>query len=127
MPARSVFEYAIIRVVPSIERGECINAGVVLLARQHRFLAARVRLDEARLRAIAPAADAGPIRELLDHIPLVCAGGAAAGPIGELPAHERFRWVTAPRSTVIQTSAVHSGLCDDPAAVLGRLYDQLVG
>jgi hypothetical protein len=127
MPTRNACEYAIIRVVPRIERGECINMGVVLFCRQQRFLGARMQSDLSRLRALAPDLDLEPIQAQLNHIPLVCAGGAAAGPIGELPAQERFRWLTAPRSTIIQPSPVHSGLCLDAATDLERLYRLMVG
>jgi hypothetical protein len=126
MPALSAYEYAAIRVVPRVERGEFVNVGVLLLCRQRRFLAARVGLDKARLRAVGPGLDLEALAEQLGHIPLVCAGGAAAGPIGELPLYERFRWLVAPRSTVVQTSPVHVGRCEDPAATLERLFAQLV-
>ena len=126
MPARAAFEYAIIRVVPSIERGECINVGVVLFCRTRRFLDARVHLDPARLRILTPDADMELIQELLNHILLVCQGGTAAGPISELPLQERFRWLTAPRSTVVQPSPVHCGMCADPAAMLEHLARALV-
>jgi hypothetical protein len=122
----SVFEYAIIRVVPNIERGECLNIGVVLFARQHRFLAARVHLNETRLRSLAADIDIEPLREQLEHIPIICAGGTQAGPIGALPAPERFRWIVAPRSTIIQTSPVHCGLCTHPSDALEKLFERLV-
>lgn len=125
MPA-SAFEYAVIRVMPRVERGEFINVGVVLLCRQRRFLEARLRLDEARLRALAPGIDLEPLAAQLALIPVVCAGGRAAGPIGELPLYERFRWLTAPRSTIIQTSPVHVGLGADPAEALERICRQMV-
>jgi Protein of unknown function (DUF3037) len=124
--AQSVFEYALLRVVPSIERGECLNIGVVLLCRQRRFLSARLHIDAARLKALAPGLDLESLQQQLDHIPLVCAGGAAAGPLGDLPVQERFRWLTAPRSTILQTSAVHCGLSADPARELEKLYATLV-
>jgi hypothetical protein len=126
MPARAAFEYAVIRVVPSIERGEFINVGVVLFCRTRRFLDARIHLDAARLRALAPDADMELIAAMLDHIMVVCQGGAAAGPIGELPLQERFRWITAPRSTIVQPSPVHCGMCDDPQAELEKLFGVLV-
>lgn len=126
MPARSAFEYAVIRVVPRVERGECINVGVVLFCRQARFLQARVALNEARLRAFAPDLDLAAVREQLDQIPLICAGGPASGPIGALPQPERFRWLVAPRSTIVQPSPVHCGLCDNPEAALGRLMATMV-
>lgn len=127
MSARSVCEYAVIRVVPRVERGECMNVGVLLLCRQRRFLEARIRLDPERLRAFAPDLDLEPLSEQLRHIPVVCAGGAAAGPLGELPIYERFRWLAAPRSTIIQPSPVHCGLFDNPAAALERLFERMVG
>jgi hypothetical protein len=120
------FSYAIIRVVPRVERGERLNAGVVLHSRQHRFLAARVGLDEARLRAIAPDLDPAAVRAHLQAIERIAAGGPAAGPIAALDASERFGWIVAPSSTMIQPSRVHTGLTDDPAAMLERLYSELV-
>lgn len=127
MPAPIAFEYAAIRVVPLVERGEFLNVGALLLCRQRRFLEARIELDEARLRFLAPELDMDALAAQLGHIALVCRGGAAAGPIGELPLYERFRWLVAPRSTVIQTSPVHVGLCDDPAEALARVFARLVG
>jgi hypothetical protein len=127
MPARSAYEYAVIRAVPRIERDEFINVGVVLFCRERRFLAARLHVDEARLRALAPDMDIELLREQLGHIPLICAGGRAAGPIGDLPAHERFRWLSAPRSAIVQPSEVHVGMCADPQAALDRLFAQNVG
>ena len=126
MPGRNAFEYAIIRIVPRVERGEFINAGVVLFCRTRRFLAARTNLDPARLTALASDIDIIAINEQLEHISQVCAGGAAAGPIGLLPQPERFRWLVAPRSTVVQPSPVHCGLCDDPQVELDRLMATMV-
>jgi hypothetical protein len=126
MSARSPFEYAIIRIVPRVERGECLNVGVVLFCRTRRFLDARIEPDLTRLAAFAPGLDLQPIQKQLDHIPLICKGGKSAGPIGLLPHQERFRWIVAPRSTVIQPSAVHCGMCDDPALALDRLLVSLV-
>jgi len=127
MPATSVFEYALMRVVPRIERGEYVNAGVVLLCRQHGFLEARLHLDPGRLRALDPTLDLELLEEQLAHIPRICAGGPPAGPIGALPHYERFRWLTAPRSTIIQPSPVHTGLCTDPRATLERIFARSVG
>ncbi len=124
--AEHPFQYAIIRVVPRVERGECLNAGVVLLCRPKRFLAARVALDEARLRALAPEVDPTTIEEHLAAIERIAAGDAAAGPIARLGQGERFHWLVAPSSTVIQPSEVHTGLCDDPAIELEHLIDRLV-
>lgn len=126
MPAPDAFEYAVIRIVPRVERGEFVNAGVVLFCRARHFLDARIELDTARLTALAPGIDLAAVREQLDYIRLVCAGGAAAGPIGLLPQHERFRWLTAPRSTIVQPSPVHCGISDDPAAALDQVVEAMV-
>jgi hypothetical protein len=120
------FQYAIIRVVPRVERGECMNAGVVLLCRSTRFLAARVGLDVARLEALAPGIDPATIEEHLAAIERVAAGDPEAGPIARLGQGERFHWLVAPSSTVIQPSEVHTGLSDDPAAELNHLFERLV-
>lgn len=122
----TAFDYAIVRVVPWVERGEFLNVGAIVFARTRRFLDARIELDEARLRALWPAVDLEDVRAHLDVIPRVCAGGAEAGPIGKLSLSERFHWLVAPRSTVIQTSAVHAGICDDPARELDHLVAQMV-
>jgi hypothetical protein len=126
VPAHSSFDYAIVRVVPRVERGECINAGVILFCLTQRFLAAKVELDERRLLALAPDVDLELVRGHLEAIPRICAGGRAAGPIGQLPQKERWHWLVAPRSTIIQTSPVHSGLCEDPAQALEHLMDRMV-
>lgn len=123
MPARASFDYAIVRVVPHVERGERINAGVILHCHDHAFLDARIELDEARLLAIAPAVDLDLVRVHLAAIPRVAAG---EGPIGELPLRERWSWLVAPKSTMIQTSAPHTGLCHAPEAALDRLLAELV-
>jgi len=120
------FQYAIIRVVPEVERGESVNAGVVLFCRALDFLAASVELDEARLRALAPAADLDAVREHLDALARIAAGARDAGPIAALPASERFHWLVAPSSTMIQCSPVHTGISDDPARELERLVARLV-
>jgi hypothetical protein len=122
----SPFQYAIVRVVPRVERGECVNAGVVLFCRPLRFLAARVDLDEARVRALAPDADLEAVRGHLEALARVAAGDPGAGPIAALPASERFHWLVAPSSTMIQCSPVHTGLSDDPAGELERLMERLV-
>jgi hypothetical protein len=124
--AQSVFEYAILRVVPNIERGECLNVGVILLCRQRRFLDAKTHLPLERLRVFGAQLDIEALTQQLHAIPIVCAGGRNAGPIGELPVHERFRWLIAPRSTILQASAVHCGLCVDPAHELANLFHRLV-
>lgn len=126
MPGLCSFDYAILRVVPRVEREEFLNAGVVLYCRDQRYLAARISLDVARLAALAPGLDPGRIQEHLELIPLICAGGREAGPLGELSQVERFRWLTSPRSTVIQVSPAHCGLCADPEATLARLLASAV-
>jgi hypothetical protein len=128
MPAlvREPFQYAVLRVVPDLERGEAINAGVVLFCRRRGFLAARVRLDRDRLAALAPDADAAAIAARLDDLVRIAAGDPAAGPVARLDQSERFGWLTAPASTVVQPSAVHTGLCEGPEAMLDRLFARLV-
>ena len=126
MPALSSFDYAILRVVPRVERGELINAGVILFCLERDFLQARVELDEARLRALWPAADVELIRQHLEAIPRICAGHADAGPIARLSQRERFHWLVAPRSTIIQTSPTHTGSACDFEAVMERLLQTMV-
>jgi hypothetical protein len=123
---RSPYQYAIVRVVPDIERGECINAGVVLLCRSRGYVGASTFLDEARLRALAPDADIPTIRAHLDAIEKVARGDSAGGPIAQSSIAERFHWLVAPASTIIQPSEVHTGLTDDPAGELDRLVTDLV-
>jgi hypothetical protein len=123
---RNVFQYAIIRVVPRVERGESLNAGIVLLCRPLRFLGARIALDEGRLAALAPDLDPATVRPHLDAIERVAAGEPSGGPIAGMGQAERFHWLVAPASTIIQPSAVHTGLCDDPAAELDHLVATLV-
>ena len=125
--ARAPFAYAIVRVVPRVERGERLNAGIVLLCRPLRFLGAEMRLDEARLRSLDPACDVDQVRAHLDLVKRIAAGDSSAGPIAALAQAERFHWLVAPSSTVIQASAVHAGLTADPAATLEHLVRTLVG
>ncbi len=127
MPAHS-FDYAVVRVVPRVDRDEFINAGVIVYCRALDYLAARIELDRARLAALfAPAADdLESIERALALIPRICAGDATAGPIARLDAAERFHWLVSPRSTITQTSPVHSGLCDDPAKTLDHLIETVV-
>lgn len=120
------FQYAIVRVVPRIERGESMNAGVILLCRARRFLGARVALDEERLRALAPDVEPAAIRAHLEAIERIAAGDASAGPIAGLGIGERFHWLVSPSSTVIQPSDVHTGVCEDPRAELDALFERLV-
>ena len=123
---RCLYDYAIVRVVPRVERGEFINAGVIVSCQERDFLEARIELDEARLRALHPQVDLDSIRRNLASIPLICQGGNEAGPIGKLSVRERFHWLVAPRSTIIQTSPVHTGRCEDPRAALAHLMSGMV-
>ena len=115
MPKPCTYDYAIVRVVPRVERGEFVNAGVIVSCAAQGLLQAAIELDEARLRALDPNADLPGLRAALAAIPLICAGGDAAGPIGRLSVRERFHWLVAPRSSSIQTSPVHTGRCETPA------------
>jgi Protein of unknown function (DUF3037) len=125
-PARRPFSYAILRVVPRVERGECFNAGVVLYCRQLSFLGVKVGLDERRLAVLAPDASAADVRAHLDALVRVAAGDPDGEAIAALPASERFGWLVAPSSTIIQPSPVHTGLSDDPQATLDALFAELV-
>jgi DUF3037 family protein len=126
VPAREDFQYAILRVIPRVERGEALNAGVVLFSRRHRFLAARTELDAAALAALSPGCDPAEVRAHLETLERVAAGDPAGGPIAALEPSERFHWLTAPSSTIVQASPVHTGLTADPAAELDRLFATLV-
>ena len=129
MLARSSFDYAILRVVPHIERGEFINAGVILFCRERAFLDARTHLDKSRLRALAPDVKPALLTEIAKHLENVrhiCAGEPDAGPIAQFPQPDRFHWLVSPRSTVVQVSSVHSGLCIDPADELAHLFETVV-
>ncbi|MFQ6142680.1 DUF3037 domain-containing protein [Streptomyces similanensis] len=123
---RDVFEYALLRVVPRVERGECVNAGVLVYCRAQGYVGARTHLDTARLRALDPAVDVPGVRAALDAVEHVCAGGPAAGQAAGDDAGRRFRWLVAPRSTIVQPGPVHTGLTTDPAAEAERLLDLLV-
>jgi hypothetical protein len=120
------FQYAIWRVVPSVERGEALNAGVVVYCRRRQFLAARVLVDEPRLHALSPDLDIEAIRRHLDGMARIAAGDPDGGAIAAMPQSERFGWLTAASSTIVQPSPIHTGLCGDPQAVLDRLYTRLV-
>lgn len=126
MSAETTYDYVVVRVVPRVERGERINVGVVLSCVDSEVLDCRIELDEARLLALDPEADLDAVRAALAVIPRVCAGGPHAGDIGTLPARGRFRWLASPRSTMVQTSRVHTGRTIDPAATLDRLFRALV-
>ena len=126
MLAPSSFDYAVIRVVPRVEREEFLNAGVLLFCLEKDFLAARIAVDEARLRALWPEIDVELVRQHLEAIPRICAGSPDGGPIAKLSLRERFHWLVAPRSTVIQVSPVHAGLCASPEHALDELFRQMV-
>ncbi|OAA20970.1 Protein of unknown function (DUF3037) [Frankia sp. EI5c] len=121
-----LFEYALVRVVPRVERGECVNVGVLLWCQRADFLGSRCLLDRERLVGLDPYLDLDVVAAHLSALRRVCAGGPDAGPAARMSGGERFRWLTAPRSTVVQTSPVHTGLTDDPAAELERLVELLV-
>jgi hypothetical protein len=120
------YDYAIIRVVPRVERGEFVNAGSIVSCPQRRFLEARIELDEQRLMALDSHVDIESVRAHLESITLICAGGTAAGPIGHLSQRERFHWLVAPKSALIQTSPVHTGRCGDPTTLLDHLMEVMV-
>lgn len=126
MPAPSSFDYAVLRVVPRVDREEFVNAGVVLFCLEHDYLGARVELDRDRVRALFPDVELATVEEHLLAVPRICAGGEGSGPIGRLSKRERFHWLVAPRSTVIQVSPVHVGLCEDPERALEHLMDRMV-
>jgi hypothetical protein len=122
----SSYDYAIVRVVPRVEREEFVNVGVIVSCPAKDFLEARIEIDEPRLKALDPDIDLEAIRAPLASIPAICAGGPQSGPIGKLSRRERFDWLVAPRSTIIQTSKVHTGRCTDPATLLEHLLNTMV-
>ncbi|QKG54498.1 DUF3037 domain-containing protein [Hymenobacter sp. BRD67] len=127
MPAKHLFEYAVLRVVPRVEREEFLNVGIILYCAGQGFLQATCELNSARLQAFSNAPlDLADLHERLCSFQRICQGRAEGGPIGQLPIASRFRWLTAQRSTIVQTSAVHPGLCEDAAATLARLHAELV-
>jgi hypothetical protein len=126
MHTPSSFDYAVLRVVPRVERQEFMNAGVVVLCLEKRYLAARIRLDRDRLKALWPEVDLELVSEHLDAVPRICEGDPAAGMIAQLSQRERFHWLVSPRSTMIQPSPVHSGLCESTDGLLDRLEKQFL-
>jgi hypothetical protein len=126
VPERHSFDYAVVRVVPHVEREEFLNVGVILSCQAASFLKARFQVDAKRLSALSPELDIKEVQSHLEAIQLICEGGEQAGPIGRLPRRARFDWLVAPRSTVIQTSAVHTGLCSDPEEALRQLLRKMV-
>ena len=126
MSAEQTYDYAIIRLVPRVERGECINVGVVLACTDVDFLDCRIVVDRTRVLALYPDLDLDEVTQVLSAFPTVCAGGPGSGGLGELPWRERFRWLVSPRSTIVQISEVHTGRTTDPAATLEKLTDSMV-
>ena len=126
LAGRQPFQYAALRIVPRVERGEAVNAGVVLFCRPLRFLGARAHLDEGLLKALSPNCDPAAVREQLRVMELIAAGDPEGGPIAKLPASERFHWLVAPASTIVQPGPVHTGLTSDPAGELDHLFAKLV-
>src|SRR5262245_40195011 len=126
MRDRCIYDYAIIRVVPRVEREEFVNVGVIVSCPARKFLEARIELDEQRLLALDPTLDIESIRAHLAAIPAICAGGEQAGPIGKLSQRERFHWLVAPRSAIIQTSPAHTGYCEDQDDLMESLLDKMV-
>jgi len=126
MHALASYDYAIVRVVPRAERGEFLNVGVILFCRSRRFLSTRIALDVNRLTGFAPYLDIAEVQHYLDMLVLVSVGGKETGPIGQLSQSERFHWLVSPRSTIIQTSPTHSGLCTDPEVVMQELMEKMV-
>ncbi len=123
MPTPHTYDYAVVRIVPRVERGEFVNVGVIVCCANQGFLEARIEVDEARLRALDPTIDLDAIRDNLESIPRICQG---AGPLGKLSVRERFDWLVAPRSTVIQTGPVHMGRCERPHDAIEHLLDRMV-
>jgi Protein of unknown function (DUF3037) len=126
MRALRTYDYAVVRVVPRVERGEFVNAGIILCCDVERILQATIELDETALLAIDARVDMELVRSVLASIPMICAGGDGAGDIGKMSARERFHWLVAPRSTIVQTSPVHTGQCADPEAALEHLMRTMV-
>jgi hypothetical protein len=127
VPTQASFDYAILRIVPRVERQEFLNAGVIVLCRERRFLAARIQVDQPRLKALWPDLDLVLVTQHLQAVLRICKGDASAGPIAGLSQSERFHWLTSPRSTVLQVSPVHTGICSQTDDLVERLYTQLVG
>lgn len=128
MPDKAIYEYAIIRVVPKVERGEYLNVGVILFSKKKKYLDLKYHIDKKRLSTFSAELDIDQIMEYLKSWELICQGGSEAGPIGQLELHVRFRWLTAKRSTIIQNSEVHPGVCgdEDLSLVLERLFERFV-
>ena len=126
MHAPNSYDYALIRLVPSVERGECLNIGVILFCRTLDFLGVRIYLNAARSLALSPDLDLAAVQQQLDSILLICDGGPEAGPLGKMSQSERFHWLVSPRSTIVQISPTHEGVCDNPEATLEHLFKTMV-
>lgn len=126
MQEKQLFEYAVIRVVPRVEREEFVNVGVILYCKQQKFLQIKCSINEGRIRAFCPELDIDELKEHMNALQQICQGTQAGGPIARLDMPSRFRWITATRSTVVQASKVHPGLCDDATETLDKLYNQMV-
>ena len=126
MHAPNSYDYALIRLVPSVERGECLNLGVILFCRTLDFLRARIYLNAKRSLAVSPDLDLAAVQQQLDSIMLICNGAPEAGPLGKMSQSERFHWLVSPRSTTIQISPTHEGVCDDPEVALEHLMETMV-
>jgi hypothetical protein len=126
MQAKQIFEYAVIRVMPRVERGEFLNVGVVLFCKRCKFLDLMIELNEEKLKAIFGDVDTEDVRRHLDSFEKICRGDVSGGPIAQLDQPSRFRWLSAKRSTIIQASDIHPGLTDDPSATLGKLFSEMV-
>ena len=126
MPDKQLFEYAVIRVVPKVEREEFINVGVILYSREQKFLKLLFQLDEQKLRCLTNDIDIGEVKDHLHAIERICEGEAGSGPIGQMDIASRFRWLTATRSTVVQASKVHPGICNSPGEAIHKLFSELV-
>lgn len=127
MHGNLVYEYAVIRVIPRVERGEFINVGVILFCKRKRFIRMKYHLDERRLKALFPELDIEEVAEYLNAWDLISQGHKDGGPIAQLDVPDRFRWLTAVKSTILQSSRIHPGLCEAPEAVLDRLFEKYVG
>jgi hypothetical protein len=126
VPITASFDYAVVRVVPRVERQEFVNVGVIVFCLERRMLQAKVYVDEARLRSLWPGLDLATVKQHAEAVVRICAGDESAGPIAKLSQRERFQWLIAPRSTMIQTSAVHTGIVTEDGPPVERLFEQLV-
>lgn len=126
MQENQLFEYAVIRVVPRVEREEFVNVGVILLCASRKFLKAKIQLRPEKLKALGATVDMDELKDHIQSFERICVGGKTGGPIGQLTLAERFRWLTSARSTILQTSKVHPGLCLDPEEKLQQLFEELV-